>query len=283
MGANRELDLVYFVWCGSFPDLSTTYREVAEAGVRSIVLTETRAQYDLKQADQAREAGRLFTDLGLATPACHGLDAPAHILNVPDEAHRAAMVRDHANLMTNVAALGARTYVLHLGPRPVEAEVPAAWDAVRRALDQLAPRAAELGLLLALENGLPGYQATNEELLALVADYAHPAVGICYDSGHANVTADAAAVLRAFSPHVVTVHLHDNDGNGDQHLLPEQGSIAWPGVVAALNDCPRLVHAETEAANCPQWPPAHDFLSHCDAYALYRRVLNPPDAVVTYR
>lgn len=280
---SRELDLVYFVWSGSFDSCAATYREVAAAGVRSVVLTETRGEFDLKDPTQAAEVGRLLHDLGLQTPACHGLDSPAHILNVPDDDHRAGMVRDHVNVMTSVAALGCRTYVLHLGPRPAEDVVPAAWEAVRRAVDLLAPEAERLGITLALENGFVGYQASNAELLALVTEIAHPAVGICYDSGHAHMMGDAAAILRDFSPQVVTVHLHDNDGTADQHLLPGHGTLAWPEVAAALAACPRLIHAETEAANCTQWAHTPEVWPHRRAYEHYVQTLNLPGSGTAFR
>jgi len=147
---------------------------------------------------------------------------------------------------------------------------------VLRALGELAPRAESLGLTIALENGMAGYAATTAELLSLAAECGSPAVGICYDSGHAHITEDAAAALATLAPSVVTVHLHDNDGKEDQHLLPEEGTLDWRAVVAGLRECPRLLHVETEAANSAAWEWSGPVRPHREVYELYRRILNVP-------
>lgn len=268
------LDPVFFLWNGSFPDFERAYAEVAAAGAKAVVMNADRAQLNLRQEADAATAGRILARLGLTAPACHGLDAPGQNLNEATPENLPRLLDDHLGLLRHVAPLGCRTYVLHLGFTDPAQDRPASWDRVRNAVDALAPEAEALGIALALENGMAGYQASNEELLSLVADYAHPAVGICYDSGHAHVsTGRATEVLESFAPYVVTVHLHDNDGTGDQHLLPGQGTIDWVPLAAALRQCPRLLNVETEAANCPQWPPARDYVSYAEAYALYRRVV----------
>jgi sugar phosphate isomerase/epimerase len=271
-----NLALAYHVWSGSFDDFEAAYREVAQAGIRSIVLTAVRGNLDLRVPADLAAAGRILEALKLSAPACHCQDWGNSNLNEPDPDLRPAMIQTHRGLMEGVAQLGVKTFVLHLGGRSREGSAQTFWDLVRDAVDALAEHARHLGMLLALENGLPGYQATNEELLAFVADYDHPAVGICYDSGHAHITGDAVTVLRDLSPYVVTVHLHDNDGTKDQHLLPGQGTINWPPLVQALADCPRLLQLETEAANCAQWPHTPEVLSYRDVYARYLDVLNLP-------
>lgn len=271
-----DLDLAYHVWSGSFEDFETAYQQVAEAGIRSIVLTAQRGNLDLRERADLLEAERILKGLGLAAPACHCQDWGPANLTEPDEDLRPTMIQMHSGLMEKVAELGCRTFVLHLGPKPKDGSDQAAWDRIRDAVDKLAPRAEAVGIKLALENGFSGYVATNEQLLSFVADYDCPSVGICYDSGHAHLVDDAAAVLRALSPYVVTVHLHDNDGTSDQHLLPGQGTIQWEPVVEALGACPRLVLLETEAANCTQWPHSRDVCSYREAYARYCKVLGRP-------
>jgi len=277
------MDLAQYVYSADMTDFETSYAEVAEAGFHAVVLGSERAQFDLRVPQQAQQAGRILESLGLRGSACHGLDIGPGGMNDPDDAAREALMQAHAGLMESTAAIGARTYVLHIGPQRADEAKAASWDRARQCVDRLVPRAEALGVLLALENGLPGYVMTNEELLAFVAEYDHPAVGICYDSGHAHVTGNAAAVLAAFAPYVVTVHLHDNDGQSDQHLIPGQGTMDWPAVVAALAQCPRLVHAETEAVNSAQWPPTPEVWPQQRVYERYMETLNVPGGDVTYR
>lgn len=270
----EQLELAYHVWSGSFEDFETAYTQVAEAGISSIVLTAVRGNLDLRVPEDLKEAGRILRRLGLAAPACHCQDwGPCHLTEPEDR--RPAMLEMHTGLIQAAAELGARTFVLHIGHLEAGVEKEVLWERVRRAVDALVPQAEALGMLLALENGMQGYLATNQELLSFVADYDCPTVGICYDSGHAHVMGDAAATLHSLSPYVVTVHLHDNDGIDDLHLLPGQGTIDWNSVAQGLEACPKLLHIETEAANCPQWPHSRDLLSYRDAYELYRRILSP--------
>ena len=53
-------------------------------------------------------------------------------------------------------------------------------------------------------------------------------VGLCYDSGHGNLAGDGLDQLERFKDRLITVHLHDNDGTGDQHRLPFTGMVDWP-------------------------------------------------------
>lgn len=54
----------------------------------------------------------------------------------------------------------------------------------------------------------------------------------CYDSGHENAyTKNIGALIKTFAPRLQVLHLHDNDGTDDQHLLPGLGNIDF-GIVS---------------------------------------------------
>lgn len=278
----RNINLAYFVWDTSVVDFETTYKEVAEAGIRNIVINARRGNLNMEVGEDVGKAKQILARLGLAAPACHGLCAGACHLTEEDSEVWASMLRGHLNLMEQAAELGGRTYVIHLGfgTWSSDSEKHAVWERVRRALDELAPRAESLGMTLALENGFtPDYLVQSaEELISFVVDYGNPAVGICYDSGHAHIAEGVLPVLKILSPHIVTVHLHDNNGKEDQHLIPGQGTIDWPALVTVLSQCPRLKHIETEAANSKQWAFTRDVWPVRDVYARYCEILNTPDS-----
>ena len=58
-------------------------------------------------------------------------------------------------------------------------------------------------------------------------------VGLCYDSGHAVLTGQDDLIARHGDRLLVT-HLHDNDGESDQHLLPGKGKIDWASELVAI-------------------------------------------------
>ena len=59
-------------------------------------------------------------------------------------------------------------------------------------------------------------------------------VGICMDVGHAFIMGDLADAIEACSGHLITTHLHDNNGKSDDHLAPGEGSIDWPLALMSL-------------------------------------------------
>jgi len=58
----------------------------------------------------------------------------------------------------------------------------------------------------------------------------------CYDSGHENCLTPNYNHLDKYSEKLVALHLHDNNGIKDQHLLPFDGSINWKKIMDRINN-----------------------------------------------
>jgi sugar phosphate isomerase/epimerase len=52
----------------------------------------------------------------------------------------------------------------------------------------------------------------------------------CLDLGHAHFNDDMAGATAHFGDRLSMVHIHDNDGESDSHLMPGMGSIDWAAV-----------------------------------------------------
>ena len=99
-------------------------------------------------------------------------------------------------------------------------------DRIKRVMEQ----AERWDINVALENLM-----YNIESLAFVLDRIDsPLLGFCYDSGHQNCYTPSEDLLTRFSDRLMVLHLHDNDGSGDQHLLPFDGTIDWPATMKAI-------------------------------------------------
>jgi sugar phosphate isomerase/epimerase len=110
---------------------------------------------------------------------------------------------------------------------------------------RLLPVAERGGIGIALEN-LPDsgarsrgarrwYGAVPEELIELVDALDHPLVGVCWDTGHAQLQAlNQGQALCAIGGRLKALHIQDNDGVSDQHLLPFHGAVDWPALMGAL-------------------------------------------------
>ena len=124
----------------------------------------------------------------------------------------------------------------------------------RRSLDELRPSARDLGVRIALEN-LSAPDLPRLDLL--LAEYEPELVGLCYDSGHGNLVPAGIATLRDHGRRLIAVHLHDNDGTGDQHLVPFDGTVEWGQVCdligrSAYHRCPSLEVSTRGYAGVPE-------------------------------
>ena len=99
-------------------------------------------------------------------------------------------------------------------------------------LDLLKPTSESTGVQLALEN--LGYKSW-DSLERVFENYPDTYIGLCYDSGHANIRADdGLEKLEKFKHRLISLHLHDNDGEEDQHRLLFSGSVDWEGLAPIL-------------------------------------------------
>lgn len=71
---------------------------------------------------------------------------------------------------------------------------------------------------------------------AFVRQLGSPWIRICIDVGHSAITGyKPEEVLSAMDPKLlIALHIHDNDGFLDQHLLPGEGTLDWNAVTKAL-------------------------------------------------
>ena len=91
--------------------------------------------------------------------------------------------------------------------------------------------AKDLGVKVAFENlKIKGY------LEYVLENINNDNVGICYDAGHCHAHFKDEFNWDIFKNRIFAVHLHDNDGTDEQHLLPFDGTINWKEVIKNLNN-----------------------------------------------
>ena len=92
--------------------------------------------------------------------------------------------------------------------------------------------AEELGIRIAFENTkIRGY------LEYVFENIDSKYIGICYDAGHCHAHFDDEFNYEFFKNKIFAVHLHDNHGSLDEHLLPFDGTINWEYVMGKLKKC----------------------------------------------
>lgn len=96
---------------------------------------------------------------------------------------------------------------------------------------------------MAIENMLCGGRYNNvwadiDRLCALVDAIGRPYVGVCVDTGHANISGyKAGDAIRKVGHRLRATHINDNHGAGvDEHVAPYMGTIDWSDVMNALRE-----------------------------------------------
>lgn len=209
---------------------------VRSAGVRPVQV------YRNWLANTPAEAirGRL-RDAGLTVDSLHAyielemLDGPAFDLSAEDAEVREAAI-DLARREAGFARrLGCRDIVVHpVGPGETQDD-PFRADTLRGSAAHLARIAESADARFLLENMPPPMFGQDAGLLRRIVDeVGSPHLGLAYDSGHANVAGRPVRIIHDMGPRLWGVHLHDNDGTEDDHLLPGMGTLPGDDVAAAL-------------------------------------------------
>ena len=165
-----------------------------------------------------------------------------------------------AGALSYAAECGAEQVVYHARGVIEGAGSAELLGAEQTSLTELAPLAERLGITIALENLAPVYpgpellSAIPSSLRALAQRIDSPAVRLCLDVGHANVTAglrrtSLRGLLEPALDMVGVFHLHDNLGARwrdaperpeldplrlDLHLAPGRGTLAWEEIGETL-------------------------------------------------
>jgi len=59
-------------------------------------------------------------------------------------------------------------------------------------------------------------------------------LGICLDTGHANLIEPPDKYLEKIAPRLTALHVSDNSGDYSSHLPPGEGKIDWKKFASAL-------------------------------------------------
>lgn len=67
----------------------------------------------------------------------------------------------------------------------------------------------------------------NDEIPYIFSNLKHKNLKICFDIGHRNFTPKHLEVMKDYGQHVAVLHLHDNFGKRDDHMICGTGTINW--------------------------------------------------------
>ncbi len=115
-----------------------------------------------------------------------------------------------------------------------------AWERLKDSLRTLSASASQLGVRLVVEPA-DKYETdlvqTTDDVLRLLDELGLEGMGVVLDTGHAYVVGEELPqVVRRLGEVLYHVHIGDNHGQRDEHLIPGQGTIDFAPFLAALKE-----------------------------------------------
>ena len=162
------------------------------------------------------------------------------ILSSSNEVVRRDSVRYIQSALDNALRIGAPSVSLCAGMTLAGESLEQGWKNLRQSIVELLDYSDKSGLKLLLE---PAHRAestlvlTIADGLRMVREIGSERLGICLDTGHTHVNGeDPAQAVRELKDIPLHIHIDDNHGDSDAHLIPGAGSIDYAPFVSALRD-----------------------------------------------
>ena len=160
------------------------------------------------------------------------------ILCSGNEAVRRDSVGYIEHAIENAVKLGAPHVSVCPGKTLHGEDMRAGWEQLRRSLKELLDYAVGKDVILLIE---PAHRfesnliLTVRDGLRMIEEIGSDRLGILLDTGHANVNGeDLAQIVLSLRGVPLHIHIDDNDGTSDAHLVPGDGKIDFAPFVMAL-------------------------------------------------
>ena len=142
-------------------------------------------------------------------------------------------IRTHKGLMDN--------FVVHLNGSFNSPLTEFGLDRIRKLLEIC----EECNTNLCIEN-----LYSDEEIPYIFKNISHPRLKICFDTGHRNFLTPNFDVLEDYGKYVTVLHIHDNHGETDEHIVCGEGTMDWEEFAQQLAKYPEIVlSAEVKTNN----------------------------------
>jgi sugar phosphate isomerase/epimerase len=223
--------------------LTTVWLErVWDSGFPAVEIFCARQHIDYRDKAQINELGHWFRDSQLKMHSLHapmynddmwGRSGPQAVVDItePLKGKRITIVDEIKRALEIADVIPFRYLIQHIGVSGQEYD-PRSLDAAFTALEEIKVFAGQRGVEVLLEN-TPNALATGERLNGFLAE-THLNLNYCFDIGHAHLTHRVEDQFELMKDRIRSTHLHDNDGEEDQHLFPGEGTIDWSHAMRLL-------------------------------------------------
>lgn len=225
------------------PDRLDRLRHIREAGFRYVDLSLYSLEgdadllfspdYEKKTLALREEAERL----GLTFLQAH---SPGGNPLAPEQKER--LTEATVRSIEICSLLDIPNIVVHSGASYDLTEAEPYFAAHRPFYDRLVPVMEKTGVSVLAENtthrniGNYFFPVTGKDLYDFCEYIDHPLFHACWDTGHANCEGVQYDHIMTIGHHLRAVHINDNRGGADEHLVPFFGTVNMDDVMCALID-----------------------------------------------
>lgn len=220
---------------------------LVSGGAQAIEIFGARQHLDYANRKQhVREIADWFRTSGVP---CHSVHAPLYAdydwgrsgappINIAatDRAARIEAMDEIKRAIEIAEQIPFRFLIQHIG-LPNEAFSDRKFEAAMTSVEHLRAFAKPLGVRVLVEN-IPNELSLPDRLVEFIRTTHFDDVGVCFDTGHANMMSDVPSAFETVRSYVHSTHIHDNDKERDSHLWPGDGTIDWKQTLALLSDAP---------------------------------------------
>lgn len=209
-------------------------RFAAEAGFTHLHWCHQWCTDFLYSKHEMAEYKRMLKEFGLTLLDIHGSAGQEKLWYAEEEYRRKSgveLVINRIEMLSELEAEEGGTLMMHFPIYNVNTtpeqkiRINRLLDCCKRSLDEIMPVLEKHNRCIALENM---WTDTWETLNEMLDAYPAERIGICYDSGHANsIGRKQMDDLEKRKERLEALHLHDNNGEGDQHQPPFYGNVDW--------------------------------------------------------
>ncbi|HEX3966707.1 MAG TPA: sugar phosphate isomerase/epimerase family protein [Edaphobacter sp.] len=225
-----------------------------KSGAQSIEIFAARHHFDYSDRSAVRDIATWFRNTGVAATLHQPLFltdrgsgqwsrhvAPNINLIDPEKSHRITAMDEVKRALECAEQIPISACVLHLGQKDEPWNTRALENSLT-AIEHLKAFAHPLGVRLLIEN-LRNDITSPEHILEILRVGHFDRVGVCLDLGHANLAHPEKNIgideaFELLKPRIAQLHIHDNQGQKDDHLWPGTGSIDWENAARHIATLP---------------------------------------------
>jgi sugar phosphate isomerase/epimerase len=183
---------------------------------------------------------------GLRFDSIHGVFGFHLDPSSSDERHRKRCIEEYEREGQLALELGGPKVVVHpsawnpgmrmMTKAEIDATSTPRWAQLNDFMKKLAEVGERLGVTYLIENQPMNCPLGHDtvRLARAVLDIGSPRIRMCLDTGHAHMTGNVVESLKEALPALDYLHIHDNDAKVDDHRMPGDGTIDWPGLASVL-------------------------------------------------